>query len=131
MRWNADQDAQLMKHWDEGTSCAAIARIIGGTITRCAVIGRAHRLHLTTRDPAQATRVYNKARATPAKELYTPPKEVIPEPEAIGTFGDAGCKWPVGQPMELLSCGQSRRQGYPYCEHHCARAFAKSYNATA
>jgi hypothetical protein len=35
------------------------------------------------------------------------------------------CKWPVGDPAapDFFFCGAAAREGRPYCDHHCLRAY--------
>lgn len=51
--WNEARTAELRTLWAEGLSCSQIAKKIGG-ITRCSVIGKAHRLGLAGRERPSA-----------------------------------------------------------------------------
>jgi len=55
MSWTEDRVATLTKLWMQGLSAAQIAGILGGGVTRNAVIGKVHRLKLSGRArPANA-----------------------------------------------------------------------------
>lgn len=44
--------------------------------------------------------------------------------DAIDALNPSDCRWPEGDPLsaDFRFCGQMRRIGYPYCEHHLSRA---------
>jgi GcrA cell cycle regulator len=44
--WNAERIALLERRWAEGLSAATIAKQLGAQVTRCAVLGKIHRLKL-------------------------------------------------------------------------------------
>ena len=48
MSWNEEKVEKLKKLWGKGSTASQIAEIIGG-ITRNAVIGKAHRLNLSSK----------------------------------------------------------------------------------
>jgi len=45
--WNEARVALLRQRWAEGASAASIARELGPAVSRCAVLGKIHRLRLT------------------------------------------------------------------------------------
>lgn len=125
-KWTPSQDKRLGVLWDEGLSASQISRAFNGMFSRSAVISRKNRLGLAPRATTANRHLsgwISGTKPAPKKKLFVP-KAVVEEPPSVGAFGDTGCKWPVGEPSELLSCGQKRHERYPYCEDHCSRAFA-------
>ncbi len=49
MAWTEEQIELLRTYWSEGRSASQIAELLGGGLTRNAVIGKAHRLGLASR----------------------------------------------------------------------------------
>lgn len=149
MSWTDERVMLLKKLWVEGKTAAEIAKLIGGGVTRNAVIGKAHRLKLSGRiSPIQensrtetavgrvATAQRKSPRATVAKvsnrEIIAPVQ--IPAVEENYCFGDgvslvelkeSMCRWPIGDPKEagFKFCGGPAEEGLPYCSHHCRAAF--------
>ena len=44
--WSQDSIALLRRRWAEGASASSIARELGAGVSRCAVLGKVHRLKL-------------------------------------------------------------------------------------
>lgn len=136
-------------------SCAQIAAYINRTtnsnFSRSAIIGKLHRLGLSSKAPAgrrgprrNAQRKNNprpnintyshdpQARARALAELEAirnAPELVIPlhERKTIETLDSGDCKWPIGDPKhdpDFHFCGRPRVSGLPYCKPHVARAYA-------
>jgi GcrA cell cycle regulator len=94
MDWTEERIAELKRLWSEGFSASQIAERLGG-ITRNAVIGKAHRLHLPSRpSPIQRQmgerRVRSRpalrpaaVRVAPAETVRTPPQQA-PAVAAVG-----------------------------------------------
>ena len=97
MAWTEERIALLTKYWQEGRSASQIAEALGEGLTRNAVIGKAHRLGLSSRPspvkaagaepPADAPRKAAKAPAeAPAVEAQAAPTAPAaaeaPEPPA-------------------------------------------------
>jgi|AACY02.16.fsa_nt_gi Uncharacterized protein conserved in bacteria len=102
MQWTEERVGMLKKLWKQGKSAREIAEIMGGGLTRNAVIGKANRIGL---------------RAAAAR-----PKQAQ-DPENTGQ----GCQWPIGHPgaQDFHFCGAPREQGRPYCSPHCAVAYRR------
>jgi GcrA cell cycle regulator len=47
LNWSAERIALLRRRWAEGASASTIARELGANVSRCAVLGKVHRLKLT------------------------------------------------------------------------------------
>jgi len=74
MSWSDDRVAVLRKLWGEGKTAAEIAKELGEGVTRNAVIGKAHRLKLSSRmSPIQQ----NTKKVKPATEASAPPRRVM------------------------------------------------------
>ena len=59
--WSAERIALLKQRWAEGLSASTIAKELGPNVSRCAVLGKAHRLKLV--QPAFKRRHFRKERA--------------------------------------------------------------------
>jgi GcrA cell cycle regulator len=147
--WTQDREDLLKKLYLEGLSASAIAARIsctGFSVTRNAIIGKAHRMALNGHQPrtSRGTRIRKrkpKAQKPPhygeqrksAKlfleaEPFTPgPELIVPENERRGIDGltQEQCRWPIGDPQEkdFHFCNGSKFAGLPYCAHHAQRAY--------
>lgn len=139
--WTDEQVQILRERWAAGESASVIARQLGG-VSRCAVIGKAHRLDLPNRKPV--TRIPYPPRLTPlrskpkkrfvfsekfkpaqpsAERFALPPTQVDVARVQLLDLEPRHCRWPVGEPTQGF-CGCNRAPGSSYCEAHAARAFA-------
>ncbi len=89
MDWTEERIAELKRLWSEGFSASQIAERLGG-ITRNAVIGKAHRLHLPSRpSPIQRQMGERRQRTRPAVRpaaMRVAPVEAVraaPPPPAV------------------------------------------------
>lgn len=148
--WTDERVELLGKLWGEGLSASQIAAVLGGGVTRNAVIGKVHRLGLAGRPRAgQAEMARNpKPRPVPAppptadrdRPLVRPSAAVpptLPQPRieevaipvsdrvSIMELRDSMCRWPIGDPSspDFGFCGGRAQTGLPYCPHHCRIAF--------
>lgn len=135
--WPPERDAALMQLWgDRSLSAAEIGRRLG--ISKNAVIGRSHRLHLPARPSpiirnadTPKMRHPRPARATlpPVERVPNreppPPVSQAPEPIVAVDRVRGLCCWPIGHPgtPSFAFCGEVSRPGKPYCEEHCQRAY--------
>mgnify|MGYP001985147509 CR=1 FL=1 len=129
MSWSDDRVAVLKRLWGEGKTAAEIAKELGEGVTRNAVIGKAHRLKLSSRmSPIQQNtkkvKSNDSAPAAPRRVMKKVPiylgKEVKME-----DLRDKMCRWPNGDPQtdNFSFCGCSTMEGLPYCENHAAIAY--------
>ncbi|HAJ90910.1 MAG TPA: gcrA cell cycle regulator family protein [Rhodospirillaceae bacterium] len=153
MGWTDERVVLLKRLWVEGKTAAEIAKLIGGGVTRNAVIGKAHRLKLSGRiSPIQEnTRGGIGGEAGGSRSVSTPRKsqkatiakvsnrEIIapvqlPPVQENYCFGDGVslvdlkermCRWPIGDPKEsgFKFCGGPSDEGIPYCNHHARVAY--------
>jgi GcrA cell cycle regulator len=121
MEWTEERTELLRGLWLQGLTASQIAARMGA-ITRNAVIGKAHRMGLSSRP-------------SPIKQAVTPPPLVAkPQPPAkppVLAGGGRACSWPVGDPKEsdFHFCGAAVEPGRPYCAEHCAVAYQRKVEA--
>ena len=151
MEWTTEAIERLKALWAEGHSTAEIGRRMG--ISKNAVVGKAHRLHLSARPspirrdarprPAPVPRAPRPVhvpmqRLAPAPVLrQAPPAAPPPQasappvvrsfPSARPRIGSRTCCWPIGEPSTpgFRFCGGDPMANKPYCAEHAALAYVK------
>jgi len=138
MSWNEEKVNKLKELWGKGSTASQIAEIIGG-ISRNAVIGKAHRLNLSskikTRNASSNQSFVNSSeennsklkqgRKSKFKSLLIE-KDFEPEnPKKLEELDEGSCKWPVGHPEEksFYFCGRSSLKDFSYCKLHLLYAY--------
>ena len=138
MSWNEEKVSKLKGLWGKGNTASEIATIIGG-VTRNAVIGKAHRLNLSsgikTKSPSSNQNFLDnsedknleqkKTRKSKFKSLLIE-KDFEPEnPKKLEELDESSCKWPVGHPEEksFYFCGRSSLKDFSYCKLHLLYAY--------
>lgn len=138
MDWSAEAIETLRALWAEGHSTAEIGRRMG--ISKNAVVGKAHRLHLSARpSPIQRERAEGAA-PRPAPRVPAP-RIAVPEPAPVHApaprpaavvrpfqrVAARNCCWPIGEPgaADFRFCGAEATSGRPYCAEHAAIAYVK------
>ena len=138
MSWNEEKISKLKELWGKGSTASQIAEIIGG-ISRNAVIGKAHRLNLSSKIKARnASSSKNfdnnseennsqqkKKKKSKFKSLLIE-KDFEPEnPKKLEELDESSCKWPIGHPEEKLFyfCGRSSLKDFSYCKLHILYAY--------
>ena len=139
MSWNEEKIQKLKELWGKGNTASQIAEIIGG-ISRNAVIGKAHRLQLSSKIKARSaplSQKYNsdlerenaakqkRGRKSKFKSLIIE-KDFEPEnPKKLEELDDNSCKWPIGHPEEqsFYFCGRSSLKDFSYCKLHLLYAY--------
>ena len=139
MSWNEEKIEKLKELWGKGSTASQIAEIIGG-ISRNAVIGKAHRLQLSSKIKARSALV-NKKNYTNLEDTNTNKqkrrgkskfksliieKDFEPEnPKKLEELDDSSCKWPIGHPEEqsFYFCGRSSLKDFSYCKLHLLYAY--------
>ena len=131
MSWNEEKVSKLKELWGKGNTASQIAQIIGG-LSRNAVIGKAHRLNLSskikTRNASSIQNFNNnleddnskqrQGRKSKFKSLLIE-KDFEPEnPKKLEELDESSCKWPVGHPEEksFYFCGRSSLKDFSYCK---------------
>jgi GcrA cell cycle regulator len=107
MVWTDHRVEQLKKLWNDGKSASQIADDLGD-VSRNAVIGKAHRLGLSSR-----------------------PSPIKRKTFVLPTVGERVCQWPIGDPgePEFHFCEQAALPSRPYCEDHCTMAYRRKSEA--
>lgn len=138
--WTAERIEQLRHCVVTGLTCSEIAAEIG--VSRNAVIGKIHRLGLSTGRPAGAP-----ARSCPprARRPRAPSQRQLlrlvcladGEPIVLGApvesahpcslteLAERKCRWPLGDPMsaDFAYCGNDAVTGFTYCAGHARMAY--------
>ena len=138
MSWNEEKVAKLKELWGKGSTASQIAEIIGG-ISRNAVIGKAHRLNLSskikTRNASSSQNFDNSLEENSSKQRrgrkskfqsLIIEKDFEPEnPKKLEELDDSSCKWPIGHPEEesFYFCGRSSLKDFSYCKLHLLYAY--------
>lgn len=135
MSWTDERVAILKKLWGEGKTAAEIAKELGG-VTRNAVIGKAHRLKLSSRvSPIQqntkkvAKKVEEKPVVRKIKAVKPKPEPVVSKPVGelyqLSELKERMCRWPEGDPRDdtFGFCGDKTVAGLPYCCEHAKVAY--------
>ena len=138
MSWNEEKVEKLKGLWGKGSTASQIAEIIGG-ISRNAVIGKAHRLNLSskikTRNASSSQNFDNSSEETSSKQRkgrkskfqsLIIEKDFEPEnPKKLEELDESSCKWPVGHPEEqsFYFCGRSSLKDFSYCKLHLLYAY--------
>ena len=138
MSWNEEKVEKLKELWGKGSTASQIAEIIGG-ISRNAVIGKAHRLNLSskikTRNASSSQNFDNNSEENSSKQKrgrkskfqsLIIEKDFEPEnPKKLEELDDSSCKWPIGHPEEesFYFCGRSSLKDFSYCKLHLLYAY--------
>jgi len=138
MSWNEEKVEKLKELWGKGSTASQIAEIIGG-ISRNAVIGKAHRLNLSskikTRNASSSQNFDNSYEETSSKQRrgrkskfqsLIIEKDFEPEnPKKLEELDESSCKWPIGHPEEqsFYFCGRSSMKDFSYCKLHLLYAY--------
>jgi GcrA cell cycle regulator len=131
MDWTPEQINQLTRLWSEGLSTADIGKRLG--ISKNAVVGKAHRLHLDSRPSPikrigpRPTVVRHTVHTRPAAPVASAPAPQ-PAPQRVVELSTQSCRWPIGHPGDenFHFCTQRAIQGKPYCVEHAAVAYVKA-----
>ena len=138
MSWNEEKVEKLKELWGKGSTASQIAEIIGG-ISRNAVIGKAHRLNLSSKIKTRNTSSrqnfdinsgennskQKRGRKSKFQSLIIE-KDFEPEnPKKLEELDENSCKWPVGHPEEqsFYFCGRSSLKDFSYCKLHLLYAY--------
>jgi GcrA cell cycle regulator len=133
MDWTPEQITQLTQLWRDGLSTAEIGKRLG--ISKNAVVGKAHRLHLDSR-PSPIKRVGPRPAIVrhaqpvrPARPAAAPARASQPAaPQRVVELSNQSCRWPIGHPgdEDFHFCTHRAIQGKPYCVEHSAVAYVKA-----
>jgi GcrA cell cycle regulator len=138
MSWTEEKVSKLKELWGKGNTASQIAVIIGG-ISRNAVIGKAHRLNLSSKIKTRTATSnkdfdktieknnvqFKKVRKSKFKSFVID-KDFEPEnPKQLEELDESSCKWPIGHPDEkdFYFCGRSSLKDFSYCKLHLLYAY--------
>jgi GcrA cell cycle regulator len=156
-QWRVDRLRDL---WTIGKTASQIAVLLGGGLTRNAVVGKAHRMGLIgrpspivrdgrgrqprapkTRQPAAEGHLAvlqareRSEQAKTAQRLHPPVVPPAPPPRPVlERVSQRTCAWPIGDPKKpgFHFCGATPvLEGDSYCAPHQAGAYQKSTHASA
>ena len=138
MSWNDEKVNKLKELWGKGNTASQIAEIIGG-VSRNAVIGKAHRLNLSskikTRNASSNQNFSINSEKNNSKQKQVKKskfksllidKDFEPEnPKKLEELDESSCKWPIGHPEEksFYFCGRSSLKDFSYCKLHLLYAY--------
>ena len=132
MTWTPELIGELTRLWTEGLSTAEIGKRLG--VSKNAVVGKAHRLHLSTR-PSPIRRMglrtamprIARPRLAPILGSGASLPAPAPEPRKVVELSNQACRWPIGHPgdKDFHFCTDRAVVGKPYCEQHANMAYVK------
>ena len=137
MSWNEDRVNKLKQLWGKGQTASQIAEIIGG-VSRNAVIGKAHRLNLSskikTRTSITDSKINLKSKDNNIRlkgrrgkfnsllldKNFEPAKNL-----SLEELTDETCKYMEGHPDDKNSsfCGRRNVEKFSYCPLHLMIVF--------
>jgi len=141
--WTTERDEMLKQLWADGYSASLIADKLanGVKLTRCAVLGRVHRLELPARKhPPLQHKPYRRTngnaprrRPQPAPPRPAAPAPIPPTEPAtmrrlkLAKLEPHHCRWPLGELMDVahLFCAADTHNGQVYCLHHQHKAHTR------
>ena len=139
MSWTEEREQKLRELWEKGYTASQIAKMLGGSTTRNAVIGKAHRLKLAARVASKQSKSPKKQDAVSGlnkqegyiskksrfKSLLLDKNFEAENPKKLEELSDKNCRWPIGHPDEenFYFCGRNSVEGFSYCKLHVLYAF--------
>jgi len=137
MSWTDDKVNKLKDLWGKGQTASQIAEIIGG-VSRNAVIGKAHRLNLSSKIKARSSgqqfkqntknqnnQIKFKGRRSKFKSLLLDNNFEEAKNLSLEELTEDTCKYMEGNPDEKNSsfCGRKNVEKFSYCPLHLMIVF--------
>tara|TARA_B100000575_G_scaffold258998_1_gene230954 strand:+ start:347 stop:841 length:495 start_codon:yes stop_codon:yes gene_type:complete len=137
MSWTEEKVNKLKEMWGKGQTASQIAEIIGG-VSRNAVIGKAHRLNLSTKIKAkssyhtnrnfvknQNTEIQLKGKRGKFKSLLLDKNFEPARNLSLEELTEDTCKYMEGNPNERDAnfCGRKNVEKFSYCPLHLMVVF--------
>ena len=137
MSWTDDKVNKLKDLWGKGQTASQIAEIIGG-VSRNAVIGKAHRLNLSSKIKARSSgqqfkqntknqnnQIKYKGRRSKFKSLLLDNNFEEAKNLSLEELTENTCKYMEGHPDEKNSsfCGRKNVEKFSYCPLHLMIVF--------
>ena len=137
MSWTDDKVSKLKDLWGKGQTASQIAEIIGG-VSRNAVIGKAHRLNLSSKIKARSSgqqfkentknqnnQIKYKGRRSKFKSLLLDNNFEEAKNLSLEELTENTCKYMEGNPDEKNSsfCGRKNVEKFSYCPLHLMIVF--------
>ena len=137
MSWTDDKVNKLKDLWGKGQTASQIAEIIGG-VSRNAVIGKAHRLNLSSKIKARSSgqqfkqntknqnnQIKYKGRRSKFKSLLLDNNFEEAKNLSLEELTEDTCKYMEGNPDEKNSsfCGRKNVEKFSYCPLHLMIVF--------
>jgi GcrA cell cycle regulator len=143
--WTAQRIEQLRSCVAAGMTCSEIAAEIG--VTRNAVIGKIHRLGLSSGRPAGAPARASTSCPPRARHPRVPTQRGLlrlayaqaslgeqatlnvsvasAHPRSLVEIAERQCRWPIGDPAatDFVFCGNDAITGFTYCLGHARMAY--------
>ena len=137
MSWTEEKVNKLKELWGKGQTASQISEIIGG-VSRNAVIGKAHRLNLSSKIKARSSNQINKKKLKNQNDLaqfkgkrakfkslllnkdFEPAKNL-----SLEELNEDTCKYMEGNPNEKDAsfCGRKTVEKFSYCPLHLMIVF--------
>ena len=136
--WTPERINLLRNWWLDGHSATQIAKALGLSVTRNAVIGKVHRLGLSNvqrpkpvhpkLEPSRLLRgrvISSKPKTAPYIQPLEPSAIPVPRRVTITELREFMCRWPIGDPgmPDFRYCGLKSVFNRSYCCHHCKIAY--------
>ena len=137
MSWTEEKVNKLKEMWGKGQTASQIAEIIGG-VSRNAVIGKAHRLNLSSKIKTKSsnvnkknysnhnnTQIQFKGKRSKFKSLLLDKNFEAAKNLTLEELTEDTCKYMEGHPDEKNSsfCGRKNVEKFSYCPLHLMIVF--------